>query len=295
MRLLVFGRQGQVARSLREAAAHEKDVDFLCVGRPEVDLARPETITAAITQFRPDIIVNPAAYTAVDKAELEPELAFEINRDGAGAIAIAAARENVPIIHFSTDYVFDGKKSGFYDEHDVPNPQTVYGRSKLEGERAVALANPRHVILRTSWVYAPFGGNFVKTIWGRIATGQPLRVVNDQTGCPTYAPDIAVQTIRLARGLIDTGWRPEFAGVTDMVGPDALTWYAFAREILNGYVARGGKSVEVAPVPSSEYVTRACRPLNSRLSTERLKSVFDIRLPHLEVSLGDCLDRLVKN
>lgn len=257
-----------------------------------MDLARPETITAAISQFRPDVIINPAAYTAVDKAETEPDIAFEINRDGAGAVAIAAARQNVPIIHFSTDYVFDGAKSGFYDEHDVPNPQTVYGRSKLEGERAVALANPRHVILRTSWVYAPFGANFVKTIWARIATGQQLRVVNDQTGCPTYAPDIAVQTIRLARRLIDTGWRPEFAGVTHMVGPDAVTWYAFAREIMTGYVARGGKSAEIAPVPSSEYVTRARRPQNSRLSTERLKSVFDIRLPPMEVSLSDCLDRL---
>ena len=295
MRLLVFGRQGQVARSLREAAAPEKDVQLLCVGRPEVDLTRPETITTAISQFRPDIVVNPAAYTAVDKAELEPHLAFEINRDGAGAVALAADRENVPIIHFSTDYVFDGKKSGLYDEQDVPNPLSVYGRSKLEGEEAVKAANPQHVILRTSAVYAPFGANFVKTIWGRVAAGQGLRVVNDQTGCPTYAPDVAVQTIGLARRLIDTGWRSEFAGVTHMVGPDALTWYAFAREIVNGYVARGGKSVAVEPVPSSEYLTRACRPQNSCLSTERLKSVFDIRLSHLEVSLGDCLDQLAKS
>jgi dTDP-4-dehydrorhamnose reductase len=292
VRLLVVGREGQVARSLREAAAGENDLVLHSVGRSDADLLRPGTVTAAISQFHPDIVVNAAAYTAVDKAEDEPDFAFAINRDGAGEVAAAAASEHVPVIHFSTDYVFDGRKSGPYEERDEPNPQNVYGRSKLEGERAVMLANSRHIVLRTSWVYAPFGSNFVRTIWRKLVAGELLRVVNDQTGCPTYAPDLARATIIMARQVVRTGWRSDYSGITHIAGPDALTWYDFARLIEMKRDDRPAEANEIVPVATAEYPVRAIRPKNSCLSTKRLHSVFDIRLPALQTSLDDCLARI---
>lgn len=292
MRLLVVGRDGQIARSLREVAAKRNDLVLQSVARPDADLLRPGTVTAAISQFRPDLVVNAAAYTAVDKAEEEPDLAFAVNRDGAREVAAAASTEHVPIIHFSTDYVFDGRKSGSYEEQDPPNPQNVYGRSKLEGERAVMSANVQHIVLRTSWVYAPFGANFVRTIWRKLVKGEGLRIVNDQTGCPTYAPDLAEATIRLGLRLMRSGWRSDYPGITHIAGRDALTWYDFARLIAKKCPAAAAASSEIAPVPSSEYSARAIRPANSRLSTKRLQSVFDIRLPALERSLDDCLCRI---
>ncbi|MCK1545773.1 dTDP-4-dehydrorhamnose reductase [Bradyrhizobium sp. 160] len=290
MRLLVVGREGQIARSLREAAASESDLILQSVGRPNADLLRRGAVTAVVSEFRPDIVVNAAAYTAVDRAEDESQLAFTINSDGAGEVAAAAAGARLPIIHFSTDYVFDGTKPGFYEEQDAPNPQSVYGRSKLEGERAVASANVQHIVLRTSWVYAPFGTNFVRTIWRKLVAGERLRVVNDQIGCPSYAPDLAQATITLARRLVRTGWRSNYSGITHIAGPDALTWYEFARLI--GQRVGGSNLSEIAPVSSSEYSVRAVRPANSRLSTRRLQSVFGITLPALQTSLDECLDRI---
>jgi dTDP-4-dehydrorhamnose reductase len=294
MRLYVIGAQGQVARSLREAATGDSDIVFGCAQRPDVDLLRPGSIAQALAGFRPDMVVNAAAYTAVDKAESEPDQAFAVNRDGAGAVATAAARHGAPVIHFSTDYVFDGTKDAPYVESDPVNPRSVYGRSKLEGELAVAVANPRHIVLRTSWVYAPFGTNFARTMLRLAAERDQLRVVDDQIGCPTYAPDIAAATIGIAKKVISEGWNPQFAGVTHLAGPDALTWYAFARDIVRGAASRGGRSVPISPIATSDYPTPAARPANSRLSTARLASVFGVGLPPLERSLGDCLDRLVK-
>jgi dTDP-4-dehydrorhamnose reductase len=246
-----------------------------------------------MADFGPDIVINPAAYTAVDKAESEPDLAFALNREGARAVASAAAEQGVPVIHLSTDYVFDGAKDAPYVESDRVNPRSVYGQSKLEGEVAVAGANPRHIVLRTSWVYAPFGTNFVRTMLRLAAERDSLRVVDDQTGCPTYAPNIARAAIAVARKVTTEGWRTEFAGVTHLAGPDALTWCAFAQHIVRGAAARGGRSVPVSPIATSDYPTPAARPANSRLATARLSSVFDIRLPPLECSLAECLDRLM--
>ena len=286
MRLYVIGGQGQVARSLREAAAGDNDIVFGCAQRPDVDLLHPASIAPALADFRPDIVVNPAAYTAVDKAEIEPGQAFAVNRDGAGTVAAAAASHGAPVIHFSTDYVFDGTKDAPYVENDPVNPRSVYGRSKLEGELAVAAANPHHIVLRTSWVYAPFGTNFARTMLRLAAERDQLRIVDDQIGCPTYAPDIAAATIAIAKKVIGEGWNPQFAGATHLAGPDALTWYAFA----NGYrswrsVARR-PAVPVSPIATSDYPTPAARPANSRLSTARLASVFGVSLPPLEHSLA---------
>jgi dTDP-4-dehydrorhamnose reductase len=294
VRLYVIGGEGQVARSLREAAAHDKNIVFGYGARPYVDLLRPSSIKQALDDFRPDFVINPAAYTRVDKAESEPDLAFAVNRDGARAVAAAAADRGVPIIHLSTDYVFDGNKQGAYVENDPVAPQSVYGRSKLEGELAVAEANLKHVVLRTSWVYAPFGGNFVRTMLRLSAERDRLQVVDDQVGCPTYAPDIASAIIAMARRFASTGWSSRFAGVTHIAGPDAVTWCGFAREIIQMSSERGGRSVPIDPIATSNFSTPAIRPPNSRLSTSRLETIFDLRLGTMKKSLANCLDRLCR-
>jgi dTDP-4-dehydrorhamnose reductase len=295
MRLYVIGGEGQIARSLREAVAGRPDIVFGSSSRAELDLLNPASIDKALADFRPDIVVNPAAYTAVDKAEVEPQLAFAINSDGAGAVAAAAARQNAPVIHFSTDYVYDGKKTGAYVESDPVAPQGVYGQSKLAGEQAVTAAHPRHVVLRTSWVYAPFGGNFVRTMLRLAAERDRLRVVDDQVGCPTYAPDIAEATLAIATRIAGQGWRPDHAGVTHLAGPDAVSWCGFAREIVRQSALRGGRSVPIDAISTADYPTPAVRPTNSRLSTARLAEVFDIRLQSMETSLANCLDRLLQS
>jgi dTDP-4-dehydrorhamnose reductase len=295
MRLFVIGAEGQVARSLREAASRGDNIVFGFGARPDLDLLRPASIAKALADFRPDLVVNPAAYTAVDKAESEPDQAFALNRDGARAVAAAAADRGVPVIHLSTDYVFDGKKKGAYSETDPVGPQGVYGRSKLEGELAVAEANPRHIVLRTSWVYAPFGGNFVRTMLRLTAERDRLRVVDDQSGCPTYAPDIAGAIIAIAQKWAASDWHSKYAGVTHIAGPDVRTWCGFAREIVQGAAERGGRLIPVDPISTSDYPTPATRPANSCLSSERLEAVFGLRLPPLKSSLDDCLDRLLRH
>jgi dTDP-4-dehydrorhamnose reductase len=295
MRLFVIGAEGQVARSLREVASCSDNIVFGFGARPDVDLLRPASIAKALADFRPDLVVNPAAYTAVDKAESEPDQAFALNRDGARAVAAATADRGVSVIHLSTDYVFDGKKKAPYCETDGVAPQGVYGRSKLEGERAVAEANPSHIVLRTSWVYAPFGSNFVRTMLRLTAERDRLRVVDDQSGCPTYAPDIAGAIIAIAQKWADSDWHSKYAGVTHIAGPDVRTWCGFAREIVQGAAERGGRLIPVDPISTSDYATPATRPANSCLSSERLEAVFGLRLPPLKSSLDDCLDRLLRH
>jgi dTDP-4-dehydrorhamnose reductase len=294
LRVFVTGADdGQLARSLGEAAAASGEIEVGFGAPPAMDLTRPETILPAMQAFGPDVVVSAAAYTAVDRAESEPELAYAINCEGAAAAAAAALRLGAPVIHVSTDYVFDGAKDGAYVETDLPAPQGVYGRTKLAGERAVAAANPRHLIARTSWIYAPFGSNFVRTMLRLSTERDSLRVVDDQIGCPTYSPDLADAILHIARTWSRDGWRGEHAGVTHFAGPDAVTWCAFARQILAGAAARGGRSVDVEAITTEQYPTPATRPANSRLSTARLESLFGLRLPPLERSLSACLDRLI--
>jgi dTDP-4-dehydrorhamnose reductase len=267
-------------------------VTFGCSGRPEIDILYPELVEKALAAFSPDLVINPAAYTAVDRAESESDLAFAINRDGAGNVAAAAARLGIPIVHLSTDYVFDGNKNGRYVETDAVAPMGVYGRSKLAGEYAVAAANDRHIILRTSWVYAPFGNNFVRTMLRLSADRDRLTVVDDQVGCPTYAPDIAAAIMTIGRQIGSSNWQERFAGVTHLAGPDEVTWYDFARKILRLSETRTARSVAVDAISTADYPTAAHRPANSRLCCDRLASVFRVRLPPLESSLENCLERL---
>ncbi len=201
MRLLIAGWQGQIARGLVEAAPACPDVKACAVGRAALDICEARSIERALSQIEPSIVINSAAYTAVDKAETDEQRAFALNRDGAKMLAEAAARRGIPIIHISSDYVYDGRKSEPYVEDDPTHPMTVYGRSKLEGEAAVRQANPKHVVLRTSWVFSPSGRNFVKTMLTQAGEQDRVRVVEDQRGSPTYAPHLVAAILELARQL----------------------------------------------------------------------------------------------
>ncbi|MHA6689587.1 dTDP-4-dehydrorhamnose reductase [Devosia sp. A449] len=276
MKLLVTGRDGQVARAI--ALAGSGDVVVSCVGRPELDLTDPASIRAAIARHKPDIVVNPAAYTAVDKAESEAELAFAINRDGAGSVAAAAAEAGLPIVHISTDYVFSGDKTEPYVEGDETGPTGVYGASKLAGEQAVAAANPAHVVLRTSWVYAPWGTNFARTMLRLAADRDVVRVVADQYGTPTYAPDIAEAVLAVCLTIATNPDGADWRGVFHLTNGGATTWAGFAAEVFAQSAARGGPSARVEPITTADYPTPARRPANSRLNTDRFTRTFGHRL-----------------
>lgn len=294
MRLLVTGREGQVARSLVERA-RSRDIEIITLARPELDLAgRAETILAAIEATRPDAIVSAAAYTQVDKAESEPELAFAVNEQGAGAVALAANRLGVPLVHLSTDYVFDGTKAVPYVESDVPNPTGVYGASKLAGEKAV-IANHRNCsVLRTAWVYSPFGSNFVKTMLRLAQDRDEVSVVADQHGNPTSALDIADGVLSVVENL-RTRTGPELRGVFHMTASGEASWADFAEAVFEASAVAGGPSARVNRIATADYPTAAKRPANSRLDCSRLEQVYGIRLPDWRDSLQSVVTRLVRS
>ncbi len=292
MRILVTGREGQVVQSLLEKADQRPDLEMIALGRPELDLKKPDTVRSAIEAIKPDLVVSAAAYTAVDLAEDEQELAFAVNATGAQAVAEAAKICGVPVIHLSTDYVFAGDADEPYVETDSTGPRSVYGSSKLEGERLVALANPRHIILRTAWVYSPFGKNFVKTMLKLAETRDALSVVSDQWGNPTSALDIADAVIQVADHLAAT---PDFSayGVYHLVGTGDTNWSGFARAIFGESAKLGGPTATVTDIATADYPTKAARPANSRLLTAKLQQVFDWSAPHWQSSLRDVVARLV--
>jgi dTDP-4-dehydrorhamnose reductase len=274
VKVLVTGREGQVARCLAAQAEDQRDLEMIFAARPELDLARPETIAPLVRAVRPDVVVSAAAYTAVDQAEDEPELAFAVNGAGAGEVAKAAASVGAPVIHLSTDYVFDGTLHRPYREDDPTGPQGVYGASKLAGERAIAEANSNHLIMRTAWVYSPFGKNFVKTMLRLAETRDEVSVVADQWGNPTSAGDIAEAVLVAARRLVngDVGaW-----GIYHFAGEGEATWADFAEEIFRASTERGGPSARVIRIATSDYPTRALRPANSQLESAKFVQTFDL-------------------
>jgi dTDP-4-dehydrorhamnose reductase len=294
MRLLIAGWQGQVARGLVEAAPACPDVKACAVGRAALDICEARSIERALAQIDPSIVINSAAYTAVDKAETDEERAFALNRDGARMLAEAAARRGIPIIHLSTDYVYDGSKAAPYVEDDAPHPTTVYGRSKLEGEAAVRQANPKHVVLRTSWVFSPTGRNFVKTMLTQAAGQERVRVVEDQRGSPTYAPHLVAAILELARQLSarkgdDGPW-----GVYHAAGTGTTTWLGLAEEVFRRSAALGGPTAAVDPIGSADYPTPAARPANSQLDCAKLEHTFGVRLPAWQDGVSECVERLVR-
>jgi dTDP-4-dehydrorhamnose reductase len=292
MRIAVTGRHGQVAQSLVERAQASR-LEIFTLVRPEVDLARPESVETALMELAPDAVISAAAYTAVDLAEIEPVLAHDINATGAGAVAGAAARLGVPVVHLSTDYVFDGSLQRPYREDDPTRPLGVYGATKLEGERAVAAANPNHAILRTAWVYSPFGENFARTMLMLASKRDEISVVSDQNGTPSNALDIADGVIAVVRNLLERPSARELRGIFHMTGGGETNWAEFAKAIFAVSAALGGPSARVVPIPTSAYPTPARRPASSRLDNSRLASTHGVRLPHWQRSLPACIGRLV--
>ncbi|MEN5297838.1 dTDP-4-dehydrorhamnose reductase [Brucella sp. TWI559] len=292
MKILVTGREGQVVQSLLEKAAQRPDLEMIALSRPELDLAKPDTVHRAIEAIKPDLVVSAAAYTAVDLAEDEPELALAVNAIGAQSVAEAAKACGAPVIHISTDYVFAGDADEPYVETDVTGSRSVYGSSKLEGEHLVAQTNPRHIILRTAWVYSPFGKNFVKTMLKLAETRDTLSVVSDQWGNPTSAVDIADAITQVADHLAAT---PDFSafGVYHLVGTGDTNWSDFARAIFNESAKLGGPTASVIDIATSDYPTKAVRPANSRLSTAKFQKVFNWSAPHWQVSLRNVVAKLV--
>jgi dTDP-4-dehydrorhamnose reductase len=291
IRIAVTGREGQVARALEEASP-QFDVELIRIGRPQLDLALPETVGPALKAIGPDIVVNAAAYTAVDQAEREPEIANSVNGMGAGAVAAAAKSLDVPIIHLSTDYVFDGAKMTPYVEEDPVDPSTVYGASKLAGEKAVAAASDNYVILRTAWVYAPYGKNFVRTMLALAQTREEVRVVADQYGCPSYASDIAVAVMGVAYNYLKNPSDPRLRGIFHLAGSGETSWAGFAAAIFEFLAAKGLRRPLLTPITSAEYPTPARRPPNSRLNCNKLADVHGIVLPFWRDSLAICLERM---
>lgn len=290
MRVLVTGREGQLARSLADRGVG-RGFDLLFVGRPDLDLERPGSAAAAIAAARPDVVVNAAAYTAVDRAEDEPARAMRVNGEAAGEIAAAARDVGAAVIQISTDYVFDGRSPRPYREDDPTGPIGVYGRSKLVGEEAVRAANPRHAILRTAWVYSPFGHNFVKTML-RLAEGRDLlTVVGDQHGNPTSALDLADGILALlGKWRADGG--PGTGATWHLSGTGRASWAEFAQAILAEAAALGLPSAEVKPIPGAEWPTRARRPANSCLDCSRFAQATGFVMPDWRQSLREVLSRL---
>lgn len=290
MRIAVTGLQGQLAKSLA-IAGPQRGCGIVLLGRPELDLARPETIAPALERARPDLVVSAAAYTAVDQAEDDRETAFAVNAAGPGALARAACAMNVPVLHVSTDYVFSGAGRAPYRESDPVAPGTVYGASKLAGEEAVLSSGARALVLRTSGVFAPFGTNFVRAMLRMAAESEELRVVNDQRGRPTYAPSLADALLQVGAAFVADARRPN--EVLHAVGSDDAVWSEYAQAILHESVRRGGPSARVRPIPSSEYPTRATRPADSRLDSRRLADAYGVRLPGWRTEMPRCLDVLL--
>lgn len=286
MRILVFGKTGQVGAGLGRSLQPLGDVRVL--GRAEVDLADLAAITRTVRAERPDVIVNAAAYTAVDRAESEPELAMTVNGQAPDAMARAAADIGALLIHYSTDYVFDGSARTPYPEDAPTCPLSVYGRTKLAGEEAVRAAGGTHLILRTSWVYSLHGHNFLKTVLRLARERDELRIVDDQIGSPTCAGALAAGTAALiARVQRQGGLQAGQAGIYQMTCAGATSWYGFAKKILEA--AHLDNTVRVVPIKTPEYPTPAARPAYSVLSNEKLARVFDVRLPDWEEGLRQCL------
>ncbi len=291
MRIVVTGTKGQLAQSL--LACETADISLIAVGRVSMDFEKLQTIAPALASTQPDVIVNAAAYTAVDQAEAEEARAFRINATAAGAVAAAARKLNVPIIHLSTDYVFDGRADKPYRETDATAPLNAYGRSKLAGEKTVATANPDHVILRTSWIYSPFGQNFLKTMLRLGETRDEINVVADQYGCPTAAADIAGAIVAIASMLRAKPDDARLRGTFHLAGSGDTTWAGFAQTVFEEAARRGRKRVNVVPITAAEYPTAAARPDNSRLNCDKLSEVYGLRLPDWRSSAHACVAQLM--
>jgi dTDP-4-dehydrorhamnose reductase len=288
--VLVTGADGQVGRAL--VAEFRDTAELIACNRQTLDLSNPEKIRAKLREVNPDVILNAGAYTAVDRAETEGELAMAINGQAPGVLAEEAARSGALLVHYSTDYAFDGSKNGPWVEDDRTNPLSVYGASKLAGEEAIRSIGDRYLIFRTSWVYAPEGKNFVLTMLRLGSERDSLNVVDDQIGAPTTAAELARATQGIAAGILNDNFGPEsdWAGTYHMTCGGSISWCGFARAIFErAPELLGGKKPTVNPIKTSEYPTPAKRPLNSVLSNEKLQQRFGVRLANWQSALDEVL------
>lgn len=288
MKLVIVGRSGQLARSLAERGASQRGLQVVALGRPELDLERPGSAAAAIRQAGADVVINASAYTAVDKAEQEPERAFQVNAEGAGEVAEAARRVAARILHVSTDYVFNGRAGRAYHAEDSADPLNVYGRSKLQGEERVRAAAPDHLIVRTSWVYGPFGGGFVSTMLQLAAKQASVRVVDDQYGTPTSVIDLADGLLAVATSW-DRGSDAGLGRTMHLAGADVASWAELARGIFAEAARLGLPTARVAPIPNADYPVLAKRPLHSALDSTDFKAAFEFEAPGWQRALPPVL------
>ena len=290
IRIAVTESKGQVAMSLLERAGG--DVEIVALSRPAFALEDRRAVLEGIAAARPDVVINAAGYTAVDKAESEEELAIRVNGEGAGHVAEAAAKAGAPLLHLSTDYVFDGALDRPYREDDPTEPTTAYGRSKLIGEERVAERSLNSAILRTGWVYSPFGANFVRTMLRLGETREEVGVVADQRGNPTSALDIADALIAIAKRMRSDA-SPDLRGLFHMSGAGEATWADLAEAVFAEAEARGRRPVRVKRIATADYPTPAPRPANSRLDNRKLRRIYGLALPDWRASLSVCCARLI--
>jgi dTDP-4-dehydrorhamnose reductase len=293
MRLLVTGASGQIGWELSRSLMPLGDV--VALDRRQCDFSRPELLPTIIRDIKPDVVVNSAAYTAVDKAEREEKLAMTVNGTAVGVIAEESRKAGILLVHYSTDYVFDGVKQTPYTEEDVPNPINAYGRSKLAGDAAVRQAGGAYVVLRTSWVYAGRGHNFLSTILRLAGERDELPIVDDQIGAPTWARDIADVTAAIVRTVCRERAQGPFAsGIFNLAASGATSWHGFAKAILEDATRIGllQRVPQLKPIPSAEYPVAAARPKNSRLAGDRLSKRFGIVLPDWKQGLALCIEEL---
>ncbi|HPI48445.1 MAG TPA: dTDP-4-dehydrorhamnose reductase [Hyphomonadaceae bacterium] len=287
--LVIGGTGGQVARAL--AALDGPDFGIDVRGRPNADLAAPSTLSAAIADAKPDVVINCGAYTAVDQAESEPDLARAINAEGPAALGAACTAAGIPVVHLSTDYVFDGSKTSPYVETDPTAPQSVYGATKLGGETGLAASGAKHVILRVSWVHAPEGKNFVRTMLRLAGSRERLGVVADQIGRPTYAPHLAIALRDIAARLVLDPEAP--TGVFHLTGSgEPCSWRQFAETIFAASQVRGGPAAIADPIPASSYPTPANRPANSVLDCARITEAYGLILPTWKQGAEECVEAI---
>lgn len=287
--ILITGGSGQLATCLERAAGH---LTVRRIGRPEFDFEALDAIPGLLANIAPRMIINAAAYTAVDKAESEPAAADRANHLGPKVIADYAARADIPMIHISTDYVFDGAKGAAYVETDSPSPTGVYGATKLAGEQAVLAAHPRSIVLRTSWVYSAMGRNFLLTMLNAAKRLPKLRVVADQIGNPTNADDLADAIITISDMIDRDGWRDDYHGVFHASGSGFTSWHGFATAIFRHAAANRAPVPEVEAIATTDWPTPAHRPADSRLDTSRLGQVFGVQLPPWDASLKKTIDTI---
>ena len=293
-RILVTGRGGQLATGL-EAALPAQGFEALLVGQPEFEFDKPETVIAAFAALKPDAVVNCAAWTAVDAAEDDEAGAFRANALGPALLGQLTREAGIPLIQISTDYVFDGLKGAPYLESDLPNPLGAYGRTKLAGEWAAQAANPRSIILRTAWVFAPMGKNFLRTMLALGAQRPELRVVADQWGSPTAAPDLADAIASILARLRADGWRDDLAGTYHATGSGFTNWHGFAEAIFTEAARHAAPHPKVHAITTADYPTKAKRPADGRLDNGKLARVFGVALPAWEAGLSRVMAALHKS